>query len=1294
MKKSIVISLLVASVSALNAQTEVKNLPTTTTGNVGDFLIKDDAAGIPGSTKKINVSNFITTYSIQTVPTTTCTVKAISDSSTKMANTAFVHNFWDTIMLTNNVYKQSGTLGFAPTVTVSAASTINLGSLSSNNVLVVGTGTITSFIIPSGTQMTLTFSNSCTITYNSTSLKTPAQTNISVLSGDVIQVTGTGGNNSKVDYWTSLYENTAFGTSGGYYINNNIFAQQNGAGTTTNIGCTIGRGFGQLVFNPVSTSSGNSSFIFTQPTNTNQPAATELSGVVFSPVSRQYATGNIATQREFLINSPTYSFTGASTITNAYNLYVNPPVAGTNATITNNYALYANGRVGINSTPPISDSSTNAANTAFVHRAIDSLTALHGSTWSLTGNSGTTPGTNFIGTTDATAIHFRQNNVPSGVIDSATNNTSLGYRSLASSPTGTSTTAVGAHCLQNNTSGSYNSALGDSSQLKTTTGIHNISFGHSALNGNTTGSYNIGVGDYTLSKSNLSGNFAIGHQALTSYTATTVGNMAAGYQSMMNLQNNTSSATTRANTAFGYQTLLSSTTGASNDEFGYQAGSQITTGTSNDCFGFAAGQSITTGNVNIAIGFESMQGASGTIITGSHNIGIGAQSMAGNGVSTVTVTANNNVAVGYQSLGLVTSGSNNTAEGYQSLQRLTSGSYNTSIGYLTLTQQTTSNYATAVGYGALNLATGYGNTAVGSLSGLHINTGYANTSIGDSSLISLTTGQHNAALGWNSGSGLTTGTKNTSLGDSTSVGTNSLTNTTEIGYGAKATASNVAVIGGTGVNAQNVGIGTTAPTAKLQVVGAGTTATTTAVSVQNASSGTILTITNDSTATFTGKVIVPTKNVADSSTKVANTAFVHRAIDSLAQGIGWSLKGNSGTTPGTNFIGTTDNEDIYFKRNNSLSGILGSGNTSFGVGSISASANTSGYKYNSAFGISSLASLTTGQSNNFFGYYSGNSLTSGVGNTGVGHGAFDIVTTGSFNTGVGYGIGNNSGTTITGNTAIGAFALVSVNSNYNTAVGAYALESNVSGAFNCSVGDSSGITITTGSNNTNIGHLSDVTTNSLSGVTTIGYNAKASISNVMVLGAPTGSVGAINVGIGTSSPTAKLQVVGAGTTTATTALSVQNASSGNILTITNDSTATFTGKVLVPTKSVADSSTKVANTAFVHRAIDSLALPLTPRVQTAGTLTITPTSANDAITETGLSGAIVLANPTGTFKEMQSFMVRIKDNGTSQTLTFGSNYRAMGVTLPSSTTASKWLYLGVIYNAVDSKFDIIGLSQQ
>lgn len=55
----------------------------------------------------------------------------------------------------------------------------------------------------------------------------------------------------------------------------------------------------------------------------------------------QHATGAITTQRAIVIQPPTYSFVGASTITNAATLAItNAPVAGTNATITNRYSIW------------------------------------------------------------------------------------------------------------------------------------------------------------------------------------------------------------------------------------------------------------------------------------------------------------------------------------------------------------------------------------------------------------------------------------------------------------------------------------------------------------------------------------------------------------------------------------------------------------------------------------------------------------------------------------------------------------------------------------------------------------------------------------------------------------------------------------------------------------------------------------------------------------------------------------------------------------------------------------------
>lgn len=105
--------------------------------------------------------------------------------------------------------------------------------------------------------------------------------------------------------------------------------------------------------------------------------------------------------------------------------------------------------------------------------------------------------------------------------------------------------------------------------------------------------------------------------------------------------------------------------------------------------------------------------------------------------------------------------------------------------------------------------------------------------------------------------------------------------------------------------------------------------------------------------------------------------------------------------------------------------------------------------------------------------------------------------------------------------------------------------------------------------------------------------------------------------------------------------------------------------------------------------------PIAPIVQTVtSSATVTPVSTNDIVTITAQAVGLTLANPTGTFVEGQALMIRIKDNGTARTIAFGTNYRAIGITLPTTTIVSKVMYLGVIYNAQDSKWDVLGNPQQ
>lgn len=100
---------------------------------------------------------------------------------------------------------------------------------------------------------------------------------------------------------------------------------------------------GAMTIAPSARSSGsNAYFTITAPADTNLTASTEAIGINFNgSATRQHAAGAIATQREFIFQAPTYSFTNASTITKAATLAITgAPAAGANATITNAYALY------------------------------------------------------------------------------------------------------------------------------------------------------------------------------------------------------------------------------------------------------------------------------------------------------------------------------------------------------------------------------------------------------------------------------------------------------------------------------------------------------------------------------------------------------------------------------------------------------------------------------------------------------------------------------------------------------------------------------------------------------------------------------------------------------------------------------------------------------------------------------------------------------------------------------------------------------------------------------------------
>ena len=105
--------------------------------------------------------------------------------------------------------------------------------------------------------------------------------------------------------------------------------------------------------------------------------------------------------------------------------------------------------------------------------------------------------------------------------------------------------------------------------------------------------------------------------------------------------------------------------------------------------------------------------------------------------------------------------------------------------------------------------------------------------------------------------------------------------------------------------------------------------------------------------------------------------------------------------------------------------------------------------------------------------------------------------------------------------------------------------------------------------------------------------------------------------------------------------------------------------------------------------------PLTPREQSvASSATVTPTFLDDVVNVTAQAVALQLGNPTGTAVPNHGIVVRIKDNGTARLLTYDTQYRVIGTTLPTTTVANKTIYLGIIFNAASTNWDVVSVLQQ
>lgn len=243
--------------------------------------------------------------------------------------------------------------------------------------------------------------------------------------------------------------------------------------------------------------------------------------------------------------------------------------------------------------------------------------------------------------------------------------------------------------------------------------------------------------------------------------------------------------------------LSASSTVLNDIAIGFQALAHTPAGspTQSVAIGRGALSSLDTGNNDIAIGYLSLTSDN----SGIANTGFGTDALFAN------TSGSYNQAIGYVAMQNNTTGSFNIANGTQSLYNNLTGSDNTAIGYTALQNSVTGNDNVSIGFGAsYNNISATSTTMLGEYAGKGT-AAYNNqggTYVGYQSGFDNQTGSdYNTLLGYKAGFDLTTGTHNLILGDDevTANGVSSGSNNILIGEDVRASLVT------TGSNQLNIG---------------------------------------------------------------------------------------------------------------------------------------------------------------------------------------------------------------------------------------------------------------------------------------------------------------------------------------------------------------------------------------------------------------------------------------------------------------------------------------------------------